>query len=810
MKSIRIVLGFAGVAVAFVAVTAGAQNVEVYPNAVLLDNARDPNRAVVTQTREDGVTLDLTEQAKVTITPETLAVWDASFKLVPKGDGEGTVRVEAGGATVEIPITVRNVANDPAMSFRNDIEPALMRAGCNTGACHGAASGKNGFKLSLFGFDPSMDYTNLTRETLGRRLNAASPDESLMLLKPSGGVEHEGGTRIHKDDFLYTMLRRWIADGAQSDGDDLPALTGVEILPTSGVLEGEGAKQRLVVLAKYSDGTDRDVTSLAVLAPQDPTIVAIDDNGVATAGSRGEAYVMARYGTFAVVAQFIVLPAEATFQWPEDASPKNYVDELVYAKLKKLRVPPAERCSDEVFLRRATIDVLGMLPTVEESRAFLADNSPDKREKLLDRLLERQEFAELWAMKWAEVLRVKATANVLDPKGMFRYNDWLRQSILANKPLDQLIRELLTAEGGSFSSPAANFYLNESAPAQTAENVSQVFMGVRIQCAQCHNHPFERWTMDDYYSFAAFFAQIGRKNSTDPRERIVYNSGGGEVGHIKGGRAMPPKFLGGASPDTAGKDRRAVLADWLTSPENPWFAKNIANRVWEQFLGKGIIDPPDDVRVSNPPVNPELLDALGKKLVEYQYDLRKLVRDICLSNTYQLATHPRDPNARDTKNFAFAQTRRLGAEMMLDAVTQVTSTKVKFAQLPIGARAVQVADGNSGNYFLEVFGRPKRDSVCTCERRNEPTLAQTLHLINGNTLTQAMADGNGRLSERVQEGMAPETIVEDLYLAAYSRYPKADETAKLVEYAANASDKRQALEDIYWSVLNSKEFIFNH
>ena len=795
--------------VAFFASVSHAQSLAVYPSAVQLDNARDPQRLVAVWTRADGVTIDVTAQATVAMEPANLAEW-TNLQFQPKADGEGTISVTYEGQTVSVPLKVGNVTVNPPMSFRNDIEPVLMRAGCNTGACHGAASGKNGFGLTLFGFDASVDYVNLTREVLGRRLNVAAPHESLMLQKPTGQVDHEGGTRFDKESPLYAMLHRWIAEGAQNDPAEVPKLTGIEMLPSEAVLEADGAIQRFVVRATYSDGTDRDITDLAILASEDSTIINLDETGLATSGTRGEVYLMARFGTFAVVSQVISVPADAGLTWPEDTVAANYIDELVYDKLRKIRVAPASRTSDEVFLRRVYLDTLGVLPTVDEARAFHADTAPDKRAKLIDALLDRPEFAELWAMKWAEVLRVSAVPNVLDPKGMHRYNDWLRQSIINNKPIDELVQELLTAEGGNFTEPAANFYLIEQEPPQMAENVAQVFLGIQIQCAQCHNHPFERWTMDDYYSFAAFFAQVGRKGSSDPRESIVFNRGSGEVANLKDGRQMPPKFLGGETPDVNGKDRRAVLAEWLTSADNPWFAQNIANRVWDHFFGRGIVDPPDDVRVSNPPANAALLEELGKRLVAYEYDLRQLIRDICNSNTYQLSTQPREGSVADEANFATASVRRLPAEMLLDAVAQVTTTDVKFRSLPLGARAVQVADGKSGNYFLDVFGRPPRDSACTCERRNEPTLAQTLHLINGDTLTTAIQAGDGRLASRIAEEAPTEAIIDELYLAAYARPPKDEERQRIVDYVAATEDRKVALEDAYWSVLNSKEFIFNH
>lgn len=791
---------------AFGVVYAGAASLTVYPAEARLEHQLDTQRLTVVYTRDDGVTIDVTRQAALTLGAEGIATWDAGV-LTPVADGETSATFAFEGLEAGVPVKVSNSDTIPPASFRNDVLPVLMRMGCNSGGCHGSAQGKNGFHLSLFGYDPSEDYLNLTRDVRARRMNPALPDDSLMLLKPTGGVDHEGGTLFENESPFYHVIRKWIAEGATNDPSDVKTLTGIDILPSSIVLQGEGAVQQVIVQANYSDGSNQDVTETAILSSSDDLTVSVDAQGVATARGRGEAYIMARYGTFALVSQVIAIPADLELAWPE-VPERNFVDTAVYAKLKKLRIPPAEACSDEVFVRRLYLDVLGVLPTVEETKAFLEDTAADKRGALIDRLLERPEFAELWAMKWADVLRVRSS-QVLKPKGMHRYNDWLRHAIASNMPLDQMVRELLTAEGGTFTAPAANFYLIETQPEMVAENVAQLFMGIQIKCAQCHNHPFERWTMDDYYSFSAFFSQVGRKNSSDPRETVIFNRGSGEVKNLRDGQQMTPKFLGGDTPEIGNNDRRAVLAGWLTAPDNPWFAKNIANRVWEQFMGRGIIDPVDDVRVTNPPSHPELLDQLAAKLVEYEYDLRGIIRDICNSHTYQMATQPRDPSIVDERNYAYAQVRRLPAEQLLDAICSVTDTDVKFPGLPLGARAAQVADGASGNYFLETFGRPARDSVCACERRSDPTLAQALHLINGSTVETAMKAGGNRIEAQLAAEMDPASMVEELYLAAYSRAPRAEELETLVAHMTSSDDKRAALEDVYWSVLNSKEFIFN-
>jgi hypothetical protein len=790
-------------------IPAVSQQLAVYPSEITLSTAHDVERLVAVVTRPDGVTLDVTNDVKLAFGAENVATWSEDKRLVGVGDGDTTITVTHGDQSVEVPISVQNAGVVPPTTFGNDVMPALMRAGCNTGGCHGSAQGKNGFRLSLFGFDPDYDFVSLTRATRSRRINAAIPEESLMLSKPAGIVAHEGGSVIHPGDGLYEPMLQWIKEGTKPDPQELPGLTNVAIYPAEAVLEGAESQQRFVVIADYSDGTTRDVTDSTVLSSSDDLTLKVDGAGMATAGNKGEVYIMARYGTFAVVSKAIVIPQGLTVPWP-DVPEKNYVDTYVYAKLKKLRIPPAELCSDSVFVRRAFVDIIGNVPTADETQAFLADEDPEKRPKLIDKLLERPEFSDLWAMKWAEALRVAEIPNRLYRKGMHRYNDWLRQAISNNTPMDQLVRELLGASGGTFTNPAVNYYVVETDPLFISENVAQVFLGIQLKCAQCHNHPFERWTMNDYYSFAAFFAQVGRKTSTDPRERIIFNRGGGEVKHINTKKNMAPKFLGGEAPDVKGKDRRVVLAEWLTSPENPWFAKNLANRVWSHFLGAGIVDPPDDVRVTNPPTNPQLLEVMGQKMIEYNYDLRQLVRDICNSYTYQMSTIPRDAENNDPQNFSNARVRRLTSEQMLDAVVQVTGNDVKFRNLPKGARAVQVAGANSGVYFLQVFGRPARQTVSMLERRGDPTLAQALHLINGNTLDDAIKGKGGLLDSLLAAETPHDQIIDRLYMAAVSRPPNESEKTGLNDYVAAAENKREALEDVFWSVLNSKEFIFNH
>lgn len=781
-------------------------SLQVFPADVLLDNVRDRQHLVAVATRADGVTQDVTSEVTITLGDEAFTKLE-NATLYPVADGQTEMQVDYAGHSVKVPVVVKDAQKDLPISFRLDVMPVFMRAGCNTGSCHGAARGKDGFSLSLFGFDPNADHHSITRQIGFRRINLALPEESLMMEKSDGSVPHTGGKRFTKDSEYYQTLMRWLKAGVPNDQGEIPQVVAVELYPRQGVLEGEGATQRLIVRAKYSDGSDRDVTNLAVFSSNNDNSAEVNQDGVITAAAPGEAFVMARFETFTVGSQMLVLPKDLQYTPPE-SNPVNYIDELVDAKLRKVRVLPSELCSDEVFIRRVTLDITGQVPTPEEYSAFMGDTAADKRAKLIDQLLERKEFSEIWAMKWAELLMIRST-NQISYKSMFLYNNWLTDQISNNVPLNVMVQDLLSATGGTFTNPATNFYERERNTLKTAENVAQVFMGIRTQCAQCHNHPFDQWTMDDYYSFAAFFSQIGRKTGEDYRETIVFNSGGGEVKHPVGGRVMKPKFLGGAEPDVAGKDRRAVLAEWLASPENPYFATSIANRVWAHFFGIGIVEPVDDIRVSNPASNPELLAALGEKFTAYNYDFKQLVRDICNSNAYQRSTQANDSNSHDGLNFARSLLRRIKSENLLDCISQITETKDKFRGLPEGAKAVQIADGGTSTYFLTTFGRSTRTTVCACESKTEPNLSQALHLLNGSTAHAKVGQG-GVVKRLIDEGKTPEEVIGELYIRCLTRQPTPEETTKLMAIVNESANPQQGLEDVFWALLNSREFIFNH
>ncbi|MEQ2008613.1 MAG: DUF1549 and DUF1553 domain-containing protein [Limisphaerales bacterium] len=786
-------------------------DVRVYPPDISLSSKMDFQTVVVQAVYSDSTTRDVTGQAQFALADKTFARLDKAA-VHPVADGKTELQVKFEGKNLTVPVKVEKSSFTPAISFSLDVMPVFSKAGCNTGSCHGSARGKDGFHLSLFGYDPEGDYGKITRQMLGRRINLALPEESLLLNKAIGAVQHTGGKSFEKTDDLYKTVLNWLEAGAPADPKDLAQVTSIEIFPKQAVLEGSGAAQQFTVRAKYSDGSDRDVTKTAHFVSNNDVSAKVTKSGLVTADKRGEAFVMARFDAFTVGAQILAIPKDPTFAFPQVAE-HNYIDTLVHTKLKKIRITPSEVADDATFLRRVTLDITGTMPTPEDVRAFLSDKDAKKRDKKVDELLERPEFTELWVMKFAELLQIRTDNNQFQYKSALQYYDWLKDQFARNVPMDKLTQDLLTAKGGTFANPAANFYKVETDVLKLSENVAQVFMGMRMQCAQCHNHPFDRWTMNDYYGFAAFFAQVGRKTGEDQRETVVFNRGNGGVRHPVGNRDIPPKFLGadGGTPE-AGQDRREVMAKWLASPQNPMFARNLANIVWAHFFGQGIVEPVDDVRISNPASNPELLEELGKRFTESNYNFKKLVRDLCASRTYQLTPKSNALNAEDTRNFAKGSIRRLRAEILLDAITQVTATRNKFRGLPEGSRAVEIVDGRTTTYFLTTFGRANRDTVCACEVKMEPNLSQALHLLNGDTVNSKIQSG-GLVAAMTKEGKTPEQIIEEFYWRSLSRPPTQTEQTKLASYFEDAktpAEKSIVLNDLFWAVLNSKEFIFNH
>jgi Protein of unknown function (DUF1549)/Protein of unknown function (DUF1553) len=711
------------------------------------------------------------------------------------------------------PLFAATVPGPPkAVSFRLDVMPVLFRAGCNSGGCHGAAAGKDGFHLSLFGYDPAGDYYRLTQQIVGRRVDLAVPEQSLMLLKATGMVPHTGGRRFGPDSEYYRTLLRWVREGAQDDAVTVPSVTGISLVPDKVVFAGKDKRRPLQVIAKYSDGTTRVVNQLALYLTNNKSTADIDQQGVVTGGKRGDTFVFARFAKYTVGAEVIVLP-DGKFKWPKLAA-NNYIDELVYSKLQKLRILPSGPATDEQFLRRAYVDVIGLVPTSEEYRKFMADRDPGKRTKLIDALLARDEFNDLWAAKWSEWLKVRSDNNSAfgtERKAAAGYYNWIREQMADRTPLDQFVKAQVAGTGSNLRNPPVNLYTmlpqGQYDAKEVAQDVAQVFTGMRVQCAQCHNHPFDRWTQEDYYGFVSFFTGVKRKMGSETREFQVYDDvNAPPAKHLLDGHPVPATFLGGAQADVKGKDPRVALAEWLTSKENTWFRENMANRVWAQFFGRGIIDPVDDVRISNPPSNKELLQELGRRLADYGFDMRKVVRDICTSRVYQLSPVANDTNRDDDSQFSHQRLRRLRADVMLDSLAEITETLSDFNEMPRGLRAVQLYEGgNRANYFLKTFGAAARDSVNASETRLEPTLAQALHMVNGNTIEQKLAR-SPVIPEMLKSGKKPAEIIDELFIRALGRRASEVEMKKMM---ALGGDK-QAYDDVLWALVNSTEFEFNH
>jgi hypothetical protein len=709
-------------------------------------------------------------------------------------------------------------------SFRQDVMPVLFRAGCNAGACHGAAKGKDGFMLSLFGYDPAGDYHRIVHDIAGRRINPAIPERSLLLLKSLGKVPHTGGEIFTADSPYYRTLLDWITAGAPDDAQDVPDTTGLEVSGDRFVFEGKTTHAQLRILAPQSDGSKRDVTHLAIYHSNNPAVATIDENGRISAAGAGDTHVFARYSRFAIGASVTVLKP-GSFKWPNPVA-HNYIDTHIFDRLQKLRIAPSGLCDDETFLRRVTLDLVARPPTVEEYRTFMADTRPDKRTAKIDTLLADDAFADLWTTLWAEQLRLMGTGYATDAthiKAADTFYQWIRREMRQGRPLDEFVADMVTASGSNLSNGPVNLYTMlvhhyRINPKALATDFSQVFLGVQLQCAECHNHPFDRWNMNDYYGFVSFFTGMARKPGAEPREkRIFWDSAAPPARHLVDGRPMPPKTLGATEPLKNEGDPRQALAQWLTSPDNDLFSRNLANRIWAQLMGRGIVHPVDDVRVTNPPVNEPLLADLAAHLVASKFSLRSLVRDICASRAYQLSSTPNDTNRRDTRHFSHAYLRRLRADVFIDSVVAVTGMSRKFSGFPEGTRAIdyypRITDGtqqpNYGDNVFKCLGRSPRGSVSSTETKTAPTISQALHLSVGDTIQPRLSCG-GTLESRVKAQTPPATVIEELFIRCLNRRPTAGELGDFQKLIPAPPASPKPYEDIVWALLNSTEFMFNH
>jgi len=731
--------------------------------------------------------------------------------VIPLTNGTATVTAKSGERMATAQVTVVGTDHPFEWSFRNHVQPVLAKMGCSSGACHGAAAGQNGFKLSLRGYDDEGDFLALTRHALGRRIIPSDPGRSLLLLKPTGAVPHKGGTRFETNSAEYRVLSEWIAAGTPAPKKEDPRIERLELLPQQAVLK-PGMLQQLNVRAHFTDGHAEDVTRWTKYTSANESVAQIGEQGNVTVSGFGEGAITAWYLSRIAIATI-------TVPYTNNVSPdlfakaprRNFIDELVLEKLQSLKLPPSGRCSDSEFIRRAFLDTIGILPTPREVREFLQSKADDKRDQLIESLLKRPEFVDYWTYKWSDLLLVQSKR--LKPAAMWAYYDWIRNNVAANAPWDQMVRQLIVAQGSTLENGAANFFVLHEDPKLMAETTSQAFLGMSIQCAKCHNHPMEKWTNDEYFGFANLFARVRTKSGTADGDNVIFASASGDLVQPLTGKPQPPRPLESKPlPIDSSEDRRNELALWLTSRENSYFSRSIVNRVWANFCGVGLVEKVDDMRVTNPASNEKLLAATARHLADQKYDLKALMRSILQSETYQRSSVPLPGNSADNRFYSRYFPRRMMAEVLLDAMSQVTGAATRFKGYPESWRTVQLPDSNVDSYFLRSFGRPERNTTCECERTSEPSVSQVLHISNGDTLNQKLAAKGNRI-EKLLAGKTPlDQLIEEAYLSALARYPSDTEKEKFLAVLddKNEKNRRALVEDMYWALLSSKEFVFNH
>ncbi len=797
------------------------KELSAYPAKIALDSGDDADQLIVTAALTSGRQQDLSGDVQYSIADQNVARITPAGRIFPVNNGTTTVTAKFLDKSVTVPVTAKHVGENLPINFGNQIVPIFSKLGCNSGGCHGKASGQNGFKLSLFGFEPDFDYTALVKEARGRRIFPASPERSLLLLKATGAIAHGGGKRMDQSSDEYKLIRRWIAAGTPFGSEKDPVVTEISVYPDHRIMTRQN-RQQFAVYAHYSDGTVEDITRRAQYDSNDQEIATVDAGGlVRTLGMSGEAAIMARYQGHVATFRATVPLGLPTPKY--DFTAQTVVDQFTLKKWQALGLVPSELCTDEQFIRRASLDITGTLPTPEQVTAFVEDKDPKKRDNLIDRLVDSPEYEYFFANKWADILRVKRRGQPDRAEGTFAFHDWIRQAIARDMPYSEFARDILAATGSEDRNPPTVWYKELQNPEQFVDDTAQVFLGLRMACANCHHHPYEKWSQDDYWGLAAFFGKVDRKLSVVPgsqnnqAQTVFVYTRANKSGAVnkRTGKVAAPKPLDGQTLELApDDDPRQNLVDWMVDPKNPFFAKAAANRYWAHFFGRGIVDPLDDMRVTNPPSNPELLDALAKVVVESNFSLKTLVKTIAKSRTYQLSSMPNDFNKHDKQTFARYYPKRLSAEVLLDAVCQVTGSPTQFGGLPTDKhapnRAIMLPDESFASYFLDVFGRPQRISACECERVSEANLAQALHLLNSDEVQNKLSRGGARADQMVKEKRPDAEKVTELFLWAFARKPTADDMKVATEHLArHEKDKKVAYENIIWALLNTKEFIFN-
>lgn len=784
----------------------------IVPGDVVLEPPLNSHRLLLVRD-EAGLNRGVAESVEWTVAdPAVVELRDGI--AVGLKDGATTITAKASGQSASIGVTVRNLESGKSWEFRNHVQSVLSKTGCNMGACHGATAGKNGFKLSLRGYDPETDFFVITRQARGRRVVPSDPGRSLLLTKPTGAIPHKGGVRFDENSLEYRVISEWIAQGQPAPSANDARIVSLEMDPPRSQLPVGGAQQFLV-RARFSDGRVEDVTRWAKYNASNFSVCTVNDQGLAKVGGPGEGAVTAWYLAQNVTAT-ITSPHPQAAPSSEPPARANFIDDLVLKKLASLNIPASPRCTDSEFIRRAYLDIAGILPTVEETQSFLADATPDKRARLVDHLLTRSEYVDYWTYRWSDLLLVSGAR--LRPEAVKSFSKWIRTQVAENRPWDEFARGVVQVKGGTFDQGAANFYALHQDPLEMSETLSSTFLGMSINCARCHDHPLEKWTNDDYYGMASLFARVrGKGWGGDFRNgdgnRTIFPDTAGELIQPRTGRPQKPRPLDGRSLDFVSDDeRRAELAAWLTSSDNPYFAKAIVNRVWANFLGVGLVEAVDDLRLTNPPSNPELFDALRNELIERKYDLKSLMRLITTSETYQRSSKAVAGNEMDQRYYSRAYPRRLRAETLLDAISAVTQVPTKFKDYPEGTRALELPDSFVVSSFLEKFGRPERVLTCECERSDEPSMTQVLHLTNGKTLLEKLEAKESRIGRGMAANRSPAEMIDEVFLASVCRLPtdvERKEALALIE-AASPEDRRAAWEDLYWCVLTTREFLFAH